>query len=241
MRRRPVGPAAEAYARAPLPSGRTPGREARFAVVDLETTGLDAARHEIIAWCVVAVDGGRIEPARAVEGLVRPQRSPEARSVRIHGLRAADLAAGEPLDDAVDRIIAAIAGRVLVAHAAWVERTFLHAALRRRGVRLRGEIVDTLALGRLQLLDRDGALPPALSLDALARELGLPVHHRHTAAGDALTTAQLFLALAARREAHAGRADVRWLRGGRRRLDAARLYRGATPDPRSGRRESNPP
>jgi DNA polymerase III subunit epsilon len=241
MRRRAAGPAAEAYARASLPSGRTPWREASFAVVDLETTGFDAARDEIIAWCVVPVDGARIHLARATEGLVRPQRSPEARSIRIHGLRAMDLAAGEPLDDAVDRILEAIAGRVLVAHAAWVERAFLRAALQRRRVRLRGEIVDTLALGRLHLLDRDDVLPPALSLDRLARELGLPVHRRHTASGDALTTAQIFLALAARREAQAGRADVRWLRGARRRLDAARLYRGAAVVPRSGRRESNPP
>jgi DNA polymerase III subunit epsilon len=240
MRRRAAGPAA-AYARAAMPSGRTPWREAPFAVVDLETTGLDAARHEIIAWCVMPVDGGRIEPARAAEGLVRPQGLPEARSIRIHGLRAVDLVAGEPLDDAVDRILAAIAGRVLVAHAAWVERAFLRAALRRRRARLRGEIVDTLALGRLHLLDRDGVLPPALSLDTLARELNLPVHHRHTAAGDALTTAQIFLALAARREAQTGRADVRWLRGGRRRLEVARLYRGAAPGLSSGRRESNPP
>jgi DNA polymerase III subunit epsilon len=226
MRRRPAGPAARAYARARLPSGRTPFHEAPFAVVDLETTGLDARHHEIISWCVVPVDGGRIQPARTRAGLVLPERPPGAETVRVHGLRAADLADGAPLADAVDEILEAIAGRVLVAHAAWVERAFLGAALRRRGVRLRGGMVDTLVLGRLHLLDRDGVLPPVLPLDALARELGLPVHHRHSAAGDALTTAQVFLLLAGRMAAEGG-APVRRLTGARRRLEAAVLLHGA--------------
>ena len=40
----------------------------------------------------------------------------------------------------------------------------------------------------------DGAIP----LSDAARELGLPAHSPHIAAGDALTTAQMFLALVAR-------------------------------------------
>jgi DNA polymerase III subunit epsilon len=238
MRRRARGPAARAYARAPLPGGRTPWREAAFAVVDLETSGLDPRRDEIIAWAVVPVDGGRIELAAARDGLVRPERPPPAATVRVHGLRAADLAAGAALDEAADALLEALRGRILVAHSAWVERRFLARALRRRGARLRGGIVDTLALGRLHLLDRDGVLPPALPLERLAAELGLPVHRRHSAAGDALTTAQVFLALAAR----SGRAaTVRTLTRAERRLEVARTYDVRAPLTASGRRESNPP
>src|SRR5689334_14392273 len=238
MRRRARGPAARAYARAPLPGGRTPWREAAFAVVDLETSGLDPRHDEMIAWAVVPVDEGRIELAAARDGLVRPERPPAADTVRVHGLRPADLAAGASLDEAADALLEALSGRILVAHAAWVERRFLGAALRRRGARLRGGVVDTLALGRLHLLDRDGVIPSPLPLERLAAELGLPVHRRHTAPGDALTTAQVFLALASRAGRHT---TVRTLTHAGRRLEAARTYHGRAPLPASGRRESNPP
>ena len=55
-------------------------------------------------------------------------------------------------------------------------------------------------------------------------------------AGDALTTAQVFLALAGDATGAAG------LRGSpQQRLEAARLVRTGRPRPKSGRRESNPP
>ena len=234
MRRRRASVAARAYRAARLPARGLHWREASFGVVDLETTGLDPRRHEVVAWCVVPVDGGRIDLGRVRQGIVRPERPPGADTVRIHGLRTADLAAGTPPDVAADALLDALRGRILVAHAAWVERGFLSRALRPRGARLRGGVVDTLALGRLRLLERDGVLPPFLALDALAGELGLPVHARHSARGDALTTAQVFLALA-------GDATVRRLAGAQRRLDAARLVHTSLPRPKSGRRESNPP
>ena len=58
--------------------------------------------------------------------------------------------------------------------------------------------VDTAAIDREQRRLR--RLPPAASepvgLSDLARSLGLPVHRPHHADGDALTTAQVFIALA---------------------------------------------
>ncbi len=56
-------------------------------------------------------------------------------------------------------------------------------------------------------------------LGDIAAALGLPAHRPHVAEGDALTTAQVFLALATHLEAH-GRVTVRTLTGAR--LAAAR-------------------
>jgi DNA polymerase-3 subunit epsilon len=86
-------------------------------------------------------------------------------------------------------------GRVMVAHVAWVEQSFLGRALGRQGVQLREPVLDTYELGKLLALERDE--PPApRALDELARSLKLPVHRQHHALGDALTTAQVFIALA---------------------------------------------
>jgi DNA polymerase III subunit epsilon len=188
--------AAAAYRAAPLPSRRTPWREAAFCVVDLEATGLDPRRDAIIAWCAVPVDCGRVVVAGAREGLARPPRPVPAESIRIHGLRELDLEGAPSQEEAADALLEAMAGRVLVAHAAYVEQAFLGRALGPRGARLRGPVVDTALLGRLWLYERDGRAPPTISLRGLAGALRLPAHRPHSAAGDALTTAQAFIALA---------------------------------------------
>ena len=128
---------------------------------------------------------------------------PDADTIRIHGLREADLADAPPLDEVLDGLLEALTGRALVAHVAAVERGFLDAALSERGLELRNPIVDTAALDReLRRLARE---PPSehepIALSDLARGLGLPVHRPHHADGDALTTAQAFIALATHLEA----------------------------------------
>jgi DNA polymerase-3 subunit epsilon len=94
-------------------------------------------------------------------------------------------------------LIEALAGRVLVAHVAAVERAFLGAALSAVGEKLRNPIVDTAALDQqLRRLRGQPAASDPVGLSEMARALGLPVHRPHEADGDALTTAQAFIALA---------------------------------------------
>ena len=183
-------------------------------------TGLDRRRDAVIAWAAIPVDGGRVVLAGAREGLVRPPRSVPAESIRVHGLREADLERAPGPDEAADALLDALAGRVLVAHAADIERAFLGPLLQRRGARLRGPTLDTQMLGRLWLAERDRRAPFRLSLTALAEALGLPVHRPHQAAGDALTTAQAFIALASL----LGDETVRSLADAHHRLKARKMW-----------------
>jgi DNA polymerase-3 subunit epsilon len=185
-----------AYATAKLPRGRTPWRETRWCAVDLELTGLDPREHEIISFGAIPIEDGRIQLQAAVEGLARPAGAISEASIRVHGIRAADLARAPRLADAIGPLLNAITGRPLVVHAAAVERAFLGRALRARGLRLRGPLIDTEVLGCLWLHERDGRAPGTLTLGDLAAALGLPADRPHDALGDALTTAQVFLALA---------------------------------------------
>ena len=190
--------ALSSYRETSFPSGATVWRDAVFSVVDLETTGLDPASDEIISFAAVTVADGRIRLDDARYGLVRPNRMPDWDTIRIHGLREADLEEARPLGEMLDELVEALAGRVLVAHVAAVERGFLGAALSKVGEELRNPLVDTAALDRE--LRRLRGQPPAsgnpVGLSEMARSLGLPVHRPHEADGDALTTAQAFIALA---------------------------------------------
>jgi DNA polymerase-3 subunit epsilon len=106
-----------------------------------------------------------------------------------------------------------------------VERDFLAPLLRAHAVRLPRRLVDTAILWRLLCLARGHADPGWRALGAVAEELGLPVHRPHEAGGDALTAAQVFLALATHLEAH-GVGTLGALVGARRRLEGWRLHGG---------------
>lgn len=197
--RRHAGPAALADEETRASAADTGWRDARWCAVDLELTGLDPRRDEIIAIGAVPIDDGRAVLGGAYYSLARPARAPGRSSVLIHKLREADLVGAPALDRALDGLLAVLAGRQPVFHTAWVEEAFLGRALRRRGIRLLAA-ADTEALGRRWLAGCGDEVPEHLSLGELAAALRFTAEPPHHALGDALTTAQAFIAIAGRLE-----------------------------------------
>lgn len=195
--------AIQEYLQASLPAANTPWREAAYSVIDLETTGLDPSTDEIISFASVTVSGGKVRLDDAVYVFVRPRRMPEGETIRIHGLREVDLVEAPALEEVLDQLLEALTGRAMVAHVAAVERTFLRRALAEHDLELRNPIVDTAVLDReLRRLRRQpAARREPIALGTMANDLGLPTHRPHHADGDALTTAQAFIALATHLEA----------------------------------------
>lgn len=215
--------ATKTYERAALPRGRTPWRQARWCALDFEMTGLDPRQDEIISFGAIPIDAGRLQLQAAISSQVRPSREIGEASIPVHGIRDIDLASAPPLAASIGPLLETIAGRVLVLHAAAVDRPFLKQALRENGVRLRGPFVDTEVLGRLWLHDRDGRLHPRLSLGDLASELRLPAERPHDSLADALTTAQVFIALATHLDS-VHTETVSSLVRASNRLDAVRMF-----------------
>ena len=215
--------AAAAYARGAEPRGRTPWRQAPWCALDLEMTGLNPREDEIISFGAIPIEDGRLQLHAAVTGLARPSRQIPEASIPVHGIRDVDLASAPPLAAGVGPLLKAIAGRVLVFHSAEIDRPFLRQALRAKGVRLRSSFVDTEVLGRLWLHERDGHLRRGLSLGELASALGLPAERPHTSLGDAVTTAQVFIALATHLDAM-HRETVSSLVHASNRVDAVRTF-----------------
>jgi DNA polymerase-3 subunit epsilon len=177
------------------PSGSKPWRKARWCAVDLELTGLDPSRHQIIALGAVVIEEGRVALGSARYTLVRPTHAPKHDAVLIHKLRLADLLDAPPVEYAVDLLLETLAGCVPVFHTAIIERAFLTPLLASRRVRLPAA-ADTEALGRVWLRERDGEAPQGIALGRLSGFLGFPPEPPHHALGDAVTTAEAFIALA---------------------------------------------
>ena len=160
-----------------------------------------------VAW--VPVDGGRIVLGGARQVVVRDVGGPGAsegvgQSATVHGITDDVLATGEPLADAVEALLAALAGRVLLAHFASIETGFIAAACERLwGAAPASVVVDTLELERRALGGRwrHEPEPGTLRLWAARERRGLPVYRAHEALTDALACAELYLAQCAELEA----------------------------------------
>jgi DNA polymerase III subunit epsilon len=145
--RRPGGDVARAYARAAVRLDQ-PWRSASYCAVDLETTGLDLRRDVIVSFGSVGIDGGRVIAGTALYRLVSGPEHVSLAAVAVHALRPSDLADAPTWEESVDLLLEALTGRVLVAHAAWIERAFLRRAFRARRVPAPSVVIDTAALAR---------------------------------------------------------------------------------------------
>lgn len=181
---------------------RVPDRsvsDLELLAVDLETTGLDPARHEILSIGLVPVRGLTIELAGAQQWVVRPTGpGGVGQSATVHGLTDDALAGAIPLEEVLPDVLAALQGRVLLAHHASIEVGFLTRAWRAAGLPVPDlTVVDTVRLHRRVLRLGRGhhhVGEEDLALGAAREHLGLPRYRSHEALTDALACAELYLA-----------------------------------------------
>lgn len=174
------------WALVPAATGAPPIESCTFAVVDVETTGVRAGTDDrITELAVVLVHGTRRE--LVFESLVNPGRPIPAAVSEMTGISDAMVRQAPTFAEVADQVLAALAGRVFVAHNARFDWGFVNAELRRaRDVALEGPRLCTVRLAR-RLVAGVGSC----ALDSLSQYFALDNDARHRAAGDALVTARL--------------------------------------------------
>ncbi len=169
----------------------TPLKTLRYVVFDTETTGLRPSEgDELVSIAAVRIVNGRILTGETFERLINPGRSIPAASVRIHGITE-DMARDKP----PARIVLSqfknfVGDGVLVAWNAAFDMRFLELKQDEAGVRFGNPVLDALLLS-IYLSDD----PINHSLMATAERLGVVVTGRHTALGDAMATAAIWIKL----------------------------------------------
>jgi DNA polymerase-3 subunit epsilon len=175
----------------------TPIDRVRFVVLDSETTGLNPRVDRLVTIGAVAVQNGEIVLEDGFHALIKVDENTSA--VTVHGVTRDESRAGIEEPEALARFLDYLGDGVIVGH--HIDHdviTFDSAYERQWGIRMSNRSLDTMDL--TLHLEKDGAFagrPPIrrFTLDALCELFGVTPHDRHTAAGDAFITAQVFLRL----------------------------------------------
>jgi DNA polymerase-3 subunit epsilon len=179
--------------------GQTPEFDDRLltelacTVFDTETTGLDPrGGDEIVSIGAVRIVNGRLLRDECYEQLVNPRRSLPWESIRIHGIQPEMLMDQPDILQALRRFHRFAEGTILVAHNAAFDMRLLQLKEEAAGIRFGNPVLDTMLLSAV--------LHPAQEahhIEAIAERLGIAVIGRHTALGDAMATAEIFLKMVA--------------------------------------------
>lgn len=168
-----------------------PLTELVFTVFDTETTGLNPSQgDEIIQIGATRILNGKLLRNESFEQLIDPRRPLAAASAEIHGITEEMLKGQPAIDTVLPAFHAFAADTVLIAHNAAFDMRFLQLKEQATGLRFDQPVLDTLLLSAVVHPNQESH-----RLEAIAERLGLTIVGRHTALGDAIVTAEVFLKL----------------------------------------------
>lgn len=180
----------------------------RFIAFDTETTGFHQTKDRVLSIGAVSIMNKSIEVKKSLEIYLK-QTIFNPETVKIHGLlREGQMNKINELE-AVEKFLDYVKNDILVAHHASFDYGMINQMLFRQGLgKLRNQFIDTGYLfGKSKHIIYRENLKDHYTLDDLSKELNVPIVDRHTASGDALITAIIFLKIISRLDK---RKNLKW-------------------------------
>jgi len=166
-------------------------RKTTFTVFDTETTGLNPdGGDEIISIAAVRIVNNRIVYQDIFEELVDPKRDIPIESYKIHGLNYEILKGKPDIETILPLFKIYTYDTVLVGHNIAFDMKMLKVKEQVTDTAFNNPVLDTLLLSAM--------LHPVNErhdIESIANRLGVNIIGRHTALGDAIATAEIFLKL----------------------------------------------
>lgn len=167
-----------------------------LAFVDIETTGIDRDKHEIIELGVVIarMKDGELVVTDQLDIKIQPKHieTAEPQALRINGYNEADWIFAASLEDAMKSFVKKTEGSIFLAHNITFDYPFVEKALKDCG--LENELhfykIDTLSLAFAVIHNNDDI--SKLSLRVLCEKYGIENKKAHSAFADAYATYEVF-------------------------------------------------
>ncbi|WP_226554703.1 3'-5' exonuclease [Celeribacter naphthalenivorans] len=171
----------------------TPLSDLSYVVFDTETTGLLPSQgDEICQIAALRVVNGKVIENEALDQLVNPGRNIPKSATEVHHITNAMVKDAPKIDVAGRQLHSFARGAVLVAHNAPFDLEFLRRHEVEIGAKFTNPVLDTVLLSAIVFGQSEEH-----TLDAISKRLGvkIPPEARHTAMGDTIATAAVFIKL----------------------------------------------
>jgi len=173
----------------------SPISEIKLLALDIEMTGLDSKKDQMVSIGVIPIINAKIQPKLAQYKLIKIQGS-VGQSAVIHGVLDRNLADALPLQEVLQWLFEQCQDKVIVAHYASLDLQFLQQSLvgtEKQSFALFA--IDTLLIDKKRELRKHQSLnTSSLRLNACRERYNLPIYNAHNALTDALACAELLLA-----------------------------------------------
>lgn len=160
-----------------------------FCSVDIETTGLNTERDEILAVACVPIRCLKIMVSSAYYTLVHPLEYC-IDSMKYHGISPKDLETAPTFKEVAGQLLRAMDG-ILLGYSVDFDYLFLRRHFRRAGFKLKRKLLDIAAIERW-IREQQACQDRNFSLEGIMASYGLRQCYRHHAAADAFFAAQIF-------------------------------------------------
>jgi DNA polymerase-3 subunit epsilon len=169
--------------------------DAKLMAIDLEMTGLNAEKDQIISIGIVPIIQGQIPLSKAQHLMISIDGS-VGQSATVHGIVDHQLDDALPMDLAMNWLLKETQGYILVAHHAPMDMAFIQKNLHSVfGQKALLPFIDTLAIEKTRYLrQHDHLVKGCVRLGQSRERYHLPVYGGHNALIDAIACAELFLA-----------------------------------------------
>ena len=171
-------------------------KELEYICLDLETTGLDPEKDRILSIGWVVIKGLHIDISSGKQLMIKDNCDVCAQTAVINHITPEMLEQGYSLSEAFKEFFVQSQGRVIVAHACFVEKHFIDHYLKRclDLPELPFLWLDTLGIEKHFCQNIDNDSEADLRLSSVRERYGLPEYNAHGALIDSIATAELLLA-----------------------------------------------
>lgn len=156
----------------------------RYAIVDIETTGIYSRKHSITEIAIIIHDGKEI--VDTFQSLVNPETNITPFVSRLTGITNAMLHDASKFFEIAKKVWDLTEDAVFVAHSVNFDYSYIHEEFKSLGADFKRKKLCTVRLSRKIFPGY-----PTYSLGSICASLDIPFANRHRAMGDAAATAKL--------------------------------------------------
>lgn len=164
--------------------------------LDCETTGLDVKTADIISIGAVKVKGNRVLTSDRLDIKLKPPKTLTGDSIKVHKIRASDLEDGIDLEDALEQVLEFVGNRPILGYYVNYDIRMLDKFIRPKfGFGLPSKAIELSHVYHDIIKWRSVGGNVDLRFDTISEALDIPILERHTALGDAITVALMYVRL----------------------------------------------